>query len=125
MIKHFQSKPNIPANVHGDMVAISCIDWKKTRTSLLLMSITFPCKPLTSLSERFFSSITLHPICNRQCELQSNKYTLDKLNLSLPSKAIVPCANSLDLDETTSNSASCQGPSCLTLKLATSKHLEY
>jgi len=43
----------------------------------------------------------------------SRKY--DQLTLEPPSKTILPYANSLDLDETPSNSASHPDPSCLTL----------
>ena len=52
------------------------------------------------------------------------------LTLSPPSTTTVPYANSLDLDETPSNSASHPDPSCLTLRqhfhqlLATLKHFE-
>ena len=43
------------------------------------------------------------------------KMCLKQLTLRSPSTALVPYANSLDPDETPSNSASHPDPSCLTL----------
>ena len=43
-------------------------------------------------------------------------FKINLLTLSLPSTTVVPYANSLDLDETPSNSASHQDLSCMTFR---------